>query len=355
MASYTPGFLRGRVTYSTNFLKDIRKRAKTDYHNFTLPVPTRSWIIALCVCKCHASRPYRRSRAGSTLFQKIHLHIMHRERMHNSQPGIVSSNLCNIKCTNWGLDSSKANFLNLAQVNARSICITIESFHQHIIEQEVNICAIMDTWLRNEDDLATRQIQPEGYKVLSYPRQGRTGGGIALVHHNHINIMDLETNHPTLTTMETHCFPINIAASQIFLQIIYQFPNTGKIDFGNELADHFESHASNLTDKMLLVGDFNIHVDNPDTILLNNLLASYNLVNRINFPTHKLQHTLDLIIDNGDNLLIMSTSRGLLISDHNFVHCTLNVKHPLPSPKTIQYRQIKKMDHTAFRDNLKNT
>ena len=111
MASYTPGFLRGRVTYSTNFLKDIRKRAKTDYHNFTLPVATRSWIIALCVCKHHASRPYRRSRAGSTLFQKIHSCIMHRERMHNSQPGIVSSNLCNIKCTNRGLDSSKGNFL----------------------------------------------------------------------------------------------------------------------------------------------------------------------------------------------------------------------------------------------------
>ena len=138
--------------------------------------------------------------------------------------------------------------------------------------------------------------------------------------------------------METHCITINIAASHIFLQIIYQFPNTSMIDFGNELADHFKSYASNLIDKMLLVGDFNVHVDNPDnpdTILLKDLLASYNLVNRINFPTHKLQHTLDLIIDNGDNSLIMSTSRGLLISDHSFVHCTLNVKHPLPSPKTI--------------------
>ena len=256
--------------------------------------------------------------------------------MHNSRLGIVSSNLCNIKCTNWGLNFSKGNFLSLVQVNARSICNKIESFHQHISEQEVNICAITETWLRNEDDLATRQIPPEGYKVLSYVRQGRTRGGIVLVHHNHINIMDLKTNHPTLTTMETHCFTINIAASHIFLQMIYLFLNTSMIDFGNELADHFEYHALNLTDKMLLVGDFNIHVDNPDnpdTTLLNDLLASYNLVNRINFPTHKLQHTLDVIIDNGDNSLIMSTSRGLLISDHNFVHCTLNIKHPLPSQK----------------------
>ena len=281
----------GRVTYSRNFLKDLRKRAKTDYHNFTLPVATRSWIIE--------------------------------------------------------------NFLNLTQVNARSIHNKIKSFHQHISEQEVDICAITETWLRNKEDLATRQIPPEGYKVLSYLRQGRTRGGISLVHCNHITIMDIETNHPTLTTMETHYFTINIAASHIFLQIIYQFPNTSMIDFGNELADHFESHASNLTDKMLLVGDFNVHFDNPDTILLNDLLASYNLVNRINFPTHKLQHTLHLIIYNGDNSLITSTSRGLLISDHNFIHCTLNIKHPLPSPKTIQYRQIKKMDHTAFRDNLK--
>ena len=240
----------GRVTYSTNFLKDIRKRGKTDYHNFTLPVTTRSWIIALCVCKHHTSRPYSRSRAGPTLFQKIHLHIMHRKRMHNSQLGIVSSNLCNIKCTNQGVNSSEGNFLNLAQVNVRSIHNKIESFHKHISEQEVNICAITETWLRNEDDLATRQIPTKDYKVLLYPRQGRTGGGIALIHCNHINTTDLKTNHPTLTTMETHCFTINIAASHIFLQIIYWFPNTSMIDFGNELADHFESHALNLTDKM---------------------------------------------------------------------------------------------------------
>ena len=167
----------GRVTYSTNFLKDIRKRAKTDHHNFTLQVTNRSWIIALCICKCHASRPYRMSRAGSTLFQKIHSHIMHRERMHNSQPGIVPSNLCNIKCTNWGLDSSNGNFLNLAQVNARSICNKIESFHQHISEQEVDICAITKTWLRNEDDLATRQIPLRVIK--SYHTRNRAELGVA--------------------------------------------------------------------------------------------------------------------------------------------------------------------------------
>ena len=166
----------GRLTYSTNFLKDIRKRVKTDYHNFTLPVATRSWIIALCVRKHHASRPYRRSRAGSTLFRKIHSYIMRRERMHNSRPGIVSSNLCNIKCTKRGLHSSKGNFLNLAQVNARPICNKIESFHQHISEQEVDICAITETWLRNEDDLATRQIPPESYKSPIISETGQNWG-----------------------------------------------------------------------------------------------------------------------------------------------------------------------------------
>ena len=50
---------------------------------------------------------------------------------------------------------------------------------------------------------------------------------------------------------------------------------------------------------LLIVGDFNYHVDNttsPETIKFNKILEMFNLQQHVNGPTHKKGHTLDLIM-----------------------------------------------------------
>ena len=69
-----------------------------------------------------------------------------------------------------------------------------------------------------------------------------------------------------------------------------------------------------------LVGDMNIHFDNPlqsQTTQTLTTLSLYNLVQVINKPTHRRSHTNDLVIFRpDDDIHIKSTVTDSLQSDH---------------------------------------
>ena len=75
--------------------------------------------------------------------------------------------------------------------------------------------------------------------------------------------------------------------------------------------------------ELITVGDFNIHMENKlnaDMILFDDILEAFNLINNVNFPTHVVNHTLDLVINQQDSKIIQSIERGELFSDHHFIH-----------------------------------
>ena len=74
---------------------------------------------------------------------------------------------------------------------------------------------------------------------------------------------------------------------------------------------------------LIIIGDFNIHLDQPensDTRTLNDFLDRMNLHNKVIFPTHMSLHTQDLVLEDLSNSVIEMVSRGDLFSDHNFIH-----------------------------------
>ena len=93
-------------------------------------------------------------------------------------------------------------------------------------------------------------------------------------------------------------------------------------------------------------------LENTDTILFSDLLNSFNLVNEVNFPSHKLQHTLDLAIIDSEYSYLSKVSRGHMLSDHSFIHCDLSITKPLPLTKSVHCRKLKAIDHSHFKVNL---
>ena len=88
---------------------------------------------------------------------------------------------------------------------------------------------------------------------------------------------------------------------------------------------------------MIILGDFNTHVDDPEdqaAQIVQDTLNAFNLKQHVNIPTHNFGHTIDLIITSNDY-------RGKLIpvsyiSDHRMI--TLDTNIPEPKPKTeIKY------------------
>ena len=69
--------------------------------------------------------------------------------------------------------------LKLSHINARSICNKIPSLHHSICENNIDICAVSKTWIKQDDDHTQRELAPPGYKVLSYPlSDGWVGGRV---------------------------------------------------------------------------------------------------------------------------------------------------------------------------------
>ena len=93
-------------------------------------------------------------------------------------------------------------------------------------------------------------------------------------------------------------------------------------------------------------------LENTDTILFSDLLDSFNLVNMVNFPSHKLQHTLDLAIIDSEYSYLSKVSRGHMLSDHHFIPFDLTITKQLPPTKSVHYKKLKAIDHSDFKVNL---
>ena len=209
----------------------------------------------------------------------------------------------------------------------------IQPFQQYIVDQNIDVCAITETWIKKDDiNMITKEIPPHGYHILSQPcMDGRSGGGLGMVYKDYITISSskMTKNH---NTMEYMRYSLRIKQTSIDICVIYRFPCTGVIDFCSELASEIEESINLTSNRYVYIGDFKIHMDanNSDTITFNNFMESFDLKHLVSFPVHIHQHTLDLILDDIDNSIVQGVTKGHLLSEHNFIHITLAVSGPKP-------------------------
>ena len=100
--------------------------------------------------------------------------------------------------------------------------------------------------------------------------------------------------------MECGHIQIKFGSEMVSLFIIHHILNTNVLQFCEEMVSILENSITTIRNKILLMGDFNIHMDRPDhpnTIIFNDLLDSLNFRNNISFQTHISHHALDLILD----------------------------------------------------------
>ena len=103
---------------------------------------------------------------------------------------------------------------------------------------------------------------------------------------------------------------------------------------------------------MLIVGDFNYHVDNttnPETIKFNKILELFNLQQHVKGPTDKMGRTLDLIMTRiSDRLVTNIEMHDPTLSDHLAVTCMLQLKKPSLERVEIQCRRIRNINMDSF-------
>ena len=118
------------------------------------------------------------------------------------------------------------------------------------------------------------------------------------------------------------------------------------LEFCNELSDVLEEMV-NIRGEMIMIGDFNIHMDitdDPNAITFNDFLDSFNLHNHVNCPTHKSLHYLDLVITNTNWNIMHTVKQGHMLSHHTFIDSSQHIEELNPQTKTVTYRKLKNID-----------
>ena len=268
--------------YSSTFLQLIRQVSHLlqHYSNFQLSQDTRTSIIGLGIRKQLKEQPYRRSRAGNKLFHRIHSIISSSEKLATEKSLISTIDHTNLQPILVSKFTSK--YINFSHINARSINIKALDFQQYVKSNLIDICAISETWIKSDTDTNTiKEITPLEYKIISQPcKSGKQGGGLALVYKESISVKKTSDDKTDFETMEISTFDIKFTGTVINLYLIYRLPSTSVLQFCNDMTDIMERRITDDLGKLLLIGDFNIHIDEPtepDTITFLDVLNSFNL------------------------------------------------------------------------------
>ena len=123
--------------------------------------------------------------------------------------------------------------------------------------------------------------------------------------------------------------------------------------FHDDVFDLLEQYVT--CDKLFLVGDLNVHFDcksDASASQMNKLLHSLDLQQIVSCPTHRLGHTLDVLITN-DPLSVLDLSVvDKALSDHFCINFRLSLAHPGPMKKTVTSRSLRKIDPTTFKADI---
>ena len=121
--------------------------------------------------------------------------------------------------------------------------------------------------------------------------------------------------------------------------------------FTEQLPDLLD-YVETLPGFVCLVGDMNIHFDNPLQSLTKQALTTlylYSLVQVINMPTHRCGHIIDwVIVRPDDDIHIKSAVADSLESDHYCIISYFNVSVSKPSTLYRTVGKMAKIDRPSF-------
>ena len=307
--------------------------------------------------------PTHRGCRGSGHRKPIPTVLANRDDIPIESRGVIKNNLISIKTENEPLQDISSSEVKFGLLNARSVRNKTIEITDYVIENELDLVALTETWLGPEgsDSVVEGDLCPNGYTLQLSSRESR-GGGVALLFKSSLRHKRVTSTH-TPESFEYLEVLIYTHGPPLHIIVVYRPPPNSKnkfttVKFCNEFSSFLEDKILS-TGRLCIVGDFNFHVDNlqnTDASRFCNLLETFDLVQHIKESTHLKGHTLDLIITRQSDQMVQDIEvHDKLISDHHWVHCIL----PGPKPKTfrkdISYRKVKAIDLVTFEEDIKKS
>lgn len=254
-------------------------------------------------------------------------------RKRSSKRGCV---LGNLRPLSRASQRTERRSIHMALINTRSLTNKTFILNDYFMTNALDFLLLTETWLKPGDDSAFSELLPPGCSFYNSPRVSGRGGGLATLFKNEYRCRLL----PALVynSFELQLFVADLDYPVLFA-VIYRPPKPNK-DFMHEFSE-FLADVVPKYDKLLVCGDFNIHVCCPSNPLAHDfktLLSSFGLNQCVEGPTHQLGHTLDLIISHGLSVSLEEiTESG--ISDHFPIRFEISIPPPTSKPVSSASRR----------------
>ncbi|XP_024910450.1 uncharacterized protein LOC112486878 [Cynoglossus semilaevis] len=236
--------------------------------------------------------------------------------------------------------------LNFALLNIRSLTDKGHLIQDFITDRKLDFFCLTETWQQPQDFSQLNESTPDGFVYICQPRAFGRGGGLAIIYREKWKVSPVSV--PVSASFESTVCELS-GPTPVIIAAVYRPPKPNS-DFLTDFAV-FLTHLSSLSPHIILLGDFNIHMDNinlPLTKDFTSCLQSFGCQQHTNIPTHSKGHTLDLVCCSGVTPLDL-TADELPITDHFLLTFTVNLTLSIrKTPRVISYRNIKKINPTTL-------
>ena len=233
--------------------------------------------------------------------------------------------------------------------------IKLDNILQIFDDMDIQIACICETWFDSRTGTFTAKINEAGFDIVHAYREGKRGGGTAIIYQKSLRIKPCEASSSKYLSFEFSSILLKYAQqTNILLACVYRKQEQPFKLFLEEL-ELFIDIIFNKADILIIVGDFNVWIDinsNKNAKTLISLMNAFGLNQLINVPTHNAGHTLDHVYVNKKQIDIkveVLEDKLNVSTDHNPILMQLPSLGKIDN-EIITYRKIKNIDIEKFKE-----